>query len=250
MSILSINCGGQLEGPGIENEAEPFSIVPFALYFFGQDLLDLYDASEGKDIVGGYNLSKVGAPTKLAGYATTSRNNAYLAPFTGRQLADAAGAQTGMTVITVARCAANLQWAAWGTFSGNTVVGEVGLLHSSNRARSLAALPYSENFIATLDANRGGHFAFYAHVVSKTRQDIYARHAGESAMVSAKKTVAMTDVGGANFMAVGHDPYNASWTDPGDLVLQAFFSGALTDAQIAKLYDEAAALLAEIGIDI
>ena len=250
MSIISINCGGQLEGQGIEDESGAFSIAPFALYFLAQDLLDLYDAPEGKDIVGGYNLSKVGAPSKLAGYATTSRNNGYLAPFTGRQLADAAGVQTGMTVITVARCAANLQWAAWGTFSANGVVGETGLLHSGSRVRSLAALPYTENFIAPADANRGAHFAFYAHVVSKTRQDVYARHAGEASMVSAKKVVAMTEVGGANFMAVGHDPYNASWTDPGDLVLQAFFPGALSDVQIATLYEEIAELIAEIDIDI
>ena len=250
MSIISINCGGQLEGQGVQNPQAPLSINPYALYFLAQNLLDLYDAPEGKDIVGGRNLSKVGAPSKQSGYATTSRNNAYLAPFTGRQLADAMGAQTGMTVITVARCAANSQWAAWGTYSSPTAAGEVGMLHSGSRVRSLAALPNSENFITELDTNRGSHFAFYAHVVSKSRQDVYARHAGEPGMVSAKKAVTLTEIGGASLMGVGHDPYNASWTDSGDLVLQAYFQSALTDSQIATLYEEVAQMVSKIGIDI
>lgn len=250
MTIFSINCGGLLEGQGIPDPQAPFSVAPFALYFFAQDMLDLYDAPEGLDIVGDHNLSKVGAPVRHEGYTTTSRNNAYTAPFTGRQLADAAGAQTGMTVITVARCDATFNWAAFGTYVSDQVTGEVGMLPSTRRSRSLSATPYSENFIAAADANRGAHFGFFAHVMSKTRQDVYARHAAETVMVSAKKTVAMTEIGGANLMGVGHDPYNASWTDPGSLVLQAFFPGALSDAQIAALYEDAAVLVAEIGIDI
>ena len=250
MSIISINCGGKLKGNGIPNPQSPFSIVPFAAYLFSQDLLDIFGAAEGKDIIGERDLVKNGAPVKLAGYTTTSRNNGYTAPFTGRQLADAGGSQTGMTVVTIARCAPALQWAAWGTFSANSNVGEVGMLHSTSRVRFLAGLPYSENFIAGTDANRGVDFAFYAHALSLTRQDVYARKSSEASIVSAKKTVAMTSIGGTTAMAVGHDPYNASWTDPGDLLMQVFFPGALTDGQISVIYEEAAALVALVGVDI
>ena len=225
--------------------AKLFGVAPYAAYPLAADLVDGTDFEVGDDLMGGTALTKTGTPTDNGYYASVSTTAYWSTPFTPTTLVNAAGSQTGCTILAVGRKASGSAFNAVNSFnSGFTSLSITMELGSAVLVRSVLQANSRLSSIAN-DTNRGSRFAGYGLRVSPTATQAFERHSGAAIQSGAEATFASQTIGGGGAFRLGSRSDVAGET--GDLSAVIFWKEVLTPAQISTAYDGLAKWLNPLG---